>query len=85
MKWVVTEAVAITDKMLRVQFADGTVGTVKFQDSYFKNVFEALKDPSVFAKVVIENDTVTWPDEIDIAPDALYERIKAGHGECTLS
>ncbi|WP_330217058.1 DUF2442 domain-containing protein [Geobacter pickeringii] len=28
------------------------------------------------AQVFVEYGVVTWPDEIDLAPDAIYERIK---------
>jgi hypothetical protein len=38
-------------------------------------VFEPLKDPSYFARVVIDPvaGTVVWPNEADFAPEALYE------------
>jgi hypothetical protein len=40
-------------------------------------VFACLRDPDVFAQVGIDHGAVTWPGEIDLAPDAMYDEIKA--------
>jgi hypothetical protein len=42
-------------------------------------VLEALRDPTLFARVRVEAGAVTWPGEIDLAPDAMYDEIRA-HG-----
>ena len=39
-------------------------------------VFARLADPSLFAQVFVEHGAVTWPGEIDLAPDAMYAEIK---------
>jgi hypothetical protein len=39
-------------------------------------VFAALRDETVFRRVFLEYGAVTWPGEIDLAPDAMYEEIK---------
>lgn len=36
----------------------------------------ALADPDVFAQVYAELGAVAWPDEIDLAPDAMHDEIK---------
>ncbi|MEJ2388105.1 MAG: DUF2442 domain-containing protein, partial [Chromatiaceae bacterium] len=36
----------------------------------------ALADPSIFAQAHVEYGAVTWPGEIDLAPDAMYAEIK---------
>lgn len=38
-------------------------------------IFEPLRDPSYFARVVLDPvlGTVVWPNEADFAPEALYE------------
>jgi hypothetical protein len=62
---------------LAVRFADGLSGDVAFKESHLYGVFEALKDPRVFAEVHCRQGFVEWPGEIDLAPDAMYDEIKA--------
>jgi hypothetical protein len=40
-------------------------------------VFAALRNIALFAKAGIEYGAVTWPGELDLAPDAMYHEIKA--------
>jgi len=47
-------------------------------------VFAALRDETLFHQVYLEWGAVTWPDELDLAPDAMYDEIKQ-HGEWILS
>jgi hypothetical protein len=42
-----------------------------------------LKDPDVFERVYIDAGALTWPGDIDLAPDAMYAAIKA-NGEWVL-
>lgn len=77
MEWDVIKVKAISPLSLRVQFADGTVGKVLFEYSHLTGVFEALKDPAVFLQVYIEEGAVTWPGDLDLAPDAMYRAIKS--------
>jgi hypothetical protein len=39
-------------------------------------VFASLRDPAVFDQVFVESGVVTWPGEIDLAPDAMHQEIK---------
>lgn len=39
-------------------------------------VFTALKDPAFFAKVRPCMGTITWPNEIDLCPDTVYQESK---------
>ena len=48
----------IAPLVLRFQFADGTVGKVKFENSHLTGVFEALKNPNIFDQVHIDNGVV---------------------------
>lgn len=41
------------------------------------DVFAALRDPGVFAQVEVVLGAVTWPGELDLAPDAMYDALKA--------
>jgi hypothetical protein len=40
-------------------------------------VFVALRDISFFNRVEVVDGAVTWPGELDVAPDAMYDRLKA--------
>ena len=61
---------------LQVQFADGICGNVKFLPTHLTGVFEPLKNPNFFAKAYVEHGAVTWPGELDLAPDAMYDEVK---------
>ena len=37
-------------------------------------VFRRLEQPAFFGLARVDYGTVTWPGEIDIAPETLYER-----------
>jgi Protein of unknown function (DUF2442) len=74
----VVAAVATGSLTLRVEFADGVSGEVKFLPSYLTRVFERLKDPEFFAQVTVDHGAVTWPGELDLAPDAMYDAVKNG-------
>lgn len=85
MHWRVATVVALPDYQLRVRFNDGTEGVVRMKPlvtSPDAGVFAALADPAVFAQVSIEYGAVTWPGEIDLAPDSMHAAI-AATGEWT--
>jgi hypothetical protein len=74
----ITRAQAIPGFRLEIEFADGTRGVVELKDRLFGPVFEPLRDPMYFAKVSVDEfGAVCWPNGADLAPDALYERIRA--------
>ena len=83
MKYDVVEVQPVLPMALQVRFADGTAGRVRFEPSHLTGVFEALKDPIVFAQARVEAGAVTWPGDLDLAPDAMYAEIKS-HGEWVL-
>jgi hypothetical protein len=64
---------------LAVWFQDGLSGEVELRESHLYGVFEALKDPEIFQPVHCEQGFVEWPGAIDLAPDAMYDAIRA-HG-----
>ena len=68
---------------LAVQFKNGVSGEVELRESHLYGVFEALKDPELSQQVRCEQGFVEWPGEIALAPDAMYEAIKA-HGRWVL-
>ena len=77
MKWDVISVQPIAPLRLNVEFADGTTGHVRFETSHLTGVFEVLKDPMVFKSVYIDSGAVAWPGDLDLAPDAMYNAIKA--------
>lgn len=84
--WCVVAVRPLPAYRLSVQFADGTCGEVdvsKFIFGPMSGVFEPLRDPTRFAEVGIDHGAVTWPGELDLAPDAMYDMIRA-NGSCTL-
>jgi len=40
-------------------------------------VFAAFRDPKVFSQAYLQWGTLTWPGELDLAPDAMYTSIKS--------
>ena len=77
MHWTVTHVTPVTSNALDVAFADGTCGRVQFETSHLTGVFTALKNPDFFKQVFIQGGAVAWPDDLDLAPDAMYDAIKA--------
>ena len=66
---------------LLVQFADGTEGEADLSrliGGDRAGVFASLRDEAVFNEVRVELGVVVWPDRgVDLAPDAMYDAIKA--------
>jgi hypothetical protein len=72
---------ALDNFRLEVVFDDGATGTVSLEDRLFGPMFEPLRDPEAFRQVVVDEfGAVSWPNGADLAPDALYERIRAMAG-----
>jgi hypothetical protein len=83
MYWDVTEVKAESHLILSVRFTDGVTGKVRFLPSHLTGVFTPLKKIDFFEKVFVNDGVVTWPGEIDLAPDAMHDEIKR-HGEWVL-
>jgi hypothetical protein len=67
---------------LRVGFNDRTEGTVELADflnSASAGVFAALRDENLFRQARVELGAVVWPDDLDLAPDAMHREIRE-HG-----
>lgn len=77
--WRVTAVEVLSGFRLRVAFADGLTGTVdlsRMVHSPNAGVFAALTEPSLFAQVRLDYGAVTWPGELDLAPDAMHAAIQ---------
>ena len=76
----VADVEALEGYRLRVRFQDGLEGVVDLSHritSSAAGVFSALSDPSRFADARVEMGAVTWPGQIDLAPDAMRDAIDA--------
>ena len=76
MYWDVVSVKPTNYLELVVQFLDGLEGTIKIKPSSLTGVFESLKDKEYFKQVYVNHGVVTWPGELDLAPDAMYKEIK---------
>lgn len=77
--WRVAEVRALPGYRLHVRFYDGTSGEVnmaKLVGSDGAGVFAALRDKALFASVDVVIGAITWPNGLDLAPDAMYRQIK---------
>ena len=84
--WRVAEVSALPGYELSVRFRNDVAGLVKMRGLIFgekAGVFAVLRDPALFAQAYVEEHWVAWPVGLDIAPDAMYDEIKA-HGEWIL-
>lgn len=76
----VTHVRALPGHCLHVRFIDGTQGEVDASRLIFSEharVFAALRDPVRFAGVRVTDGVVTWPGDLDLAQDAMYDEIRA--------
>jgi hypothetical protein len=81
--WRVLALEIIGPYELYVWFIDGVSGRVKFEHGFFHGVFEHLKNQALFEEVDVVGGAVTWPGELDLAPDAMHDEIQK-HGEWVL-
>lgn len=87
MPWRVAAVTDLPDYQLLVRFNDSCEGVVRMKSlvtSPDAGVFAALADPAVFAQASIVQGAVTWPGDIDLAPDAMHAAI-AATGEWVLT
>lgn len=74
----VTSVQPLSGYRLEVCFEDGLRGTISLEDRLFGPVFEPLNNEEYFRQVFVDEfGAVSWPNGADLAPDALYERIRA--------
>ena len=76
MEWDVMNVKVAGPHTLFVQFRDGVQGEMEFKPSFFRGVFAHLINPQAFETVQVVDGVVTWPDELDLAPDAMHDEIK---------
>jgi hypothetical protein len=78
--WRLKRVSPLKNYQLEVEFIDGVRGFVDMKQRILSpkaGVFAALQDTKIFNQVYLEYGAATWPGEIDLAPDAMYEQIKS--------
>lgn len=73
----VLEAAYRGDHRVWLRFDDGLSGETDLSGELTGEVFEPLRDPSYFARFVVD-DTLSWPNGADFAPEFLHERVVRG-------
>jgi hypothetical protein len=81
MYWDVVEVIPEPDYCLFVRFKDGLSGRVRLQPEELTGVLEPLRDVQFFNQVYIDYGAVAWPGEIDLAPDAMHQKIAKERGK----
>ena len=81
--WRVTHMRLVEGRAMHVRFVDGLEGMVRFTPAFFRGVFAHLTEPSRFGEARVEMGAVTWPGELDLAPDRMHDDIR-DKGECVL-
>jgi hypothetical protein len=70
----VKAAIPLDPYVVKVVFADHEVRDVDIEPLLDGAVFEALRDPTLFQQVAVDEygETIVWPNGADLDPDVLY-------------
>ncbi len=76
--WRVSRVEALPSFRLYVQFEDDTDGTVDMAKFLEREcgVFKVLRNVELFNAVQVEHGAVTWPEELDLAPDRMHDELQ---------
>jgi len=78
----IVSAKPLKDYRIDVLFDDGTKGIISIKDRLFGPVFEPIKDPDFFSQLKVDEfGVICWPNGADLAPDAIYKKLKGGSSE----
>jgi hypothetical protein len=80
MPWRIKQVEVLPEYRLYVRFIDGLEGYVNMKNFLFSDhagIFVQLRDVELFSQATLVYGAVTWPGELDLAPDAMYDGIKA--------
>ena len=73
----ILEVQALPGYRLEVSFEDGSHGSIDLSDRLTGPIFEPLRNPKLFGQVKIDEfGAICWPNGADLAPDAMYEKLK---------
>jgi hypothetical protein len=77
--WRVANVEALPGYRLRVRFNDTSEGEVDLSRLILgpdAGVFAVLRDEALFRQAHVTLGAVTWPGDLDLAPDAMYQAIR---------
>ena len=78
--WSIVHFTLLADYKVEVSFADGTSGIAdlapRLSQGPLGDGFDPLCDEKIFSQAFLEHGALTWPGGIDLAPDAMYQRIR---------
>lgn len=74
--WHVVAVEPSSDYTLRLNFVSGEKRLYNAYPLLEKSIYAPLTNLSLFLSARIEGDSVSWSDDIDIAPEHLYEHSK---------
>lgn len=73
LKWVVQNVKPTPDYQLILDFADGSRKCYDAKKLLEKPLYRSLKSVAFFMQAHVDGPTVAWNEQIDIAPETLYE------------
>jgi hypothetical protein len=71
----VSDAKYIGDYKVWLAFNDGAQGEIDLSSELYGEVFEPLKNMSLFKSFTLEGHTLSWSNGADFAPEFLREHI----------
>lgn len=77
--WRVCNVRLLGSYRLYVKFVDGLEGVVDLSNlimSENAGIFIILRDPGLLKSVYLNYGVVSWPGDLDLSPDAMYDEIK---------
>jgi hypothetical protein len=79
--WSISRFKILPNYKIEVAFADGTSDIAdlapRLSQGPLGDGFDPLCDEAIFSRAYLEHGALTWPSGIDLAPDAMYQRIRA--------
>ena len=75
------------DYCVWLRFEDGLEGELSLAHLVGQGVFASWEDEAEFQRVFIDEDagTIDWPGDIDLAPDALHQRLSQSQSTASAS
>src|SRR6202050_269817 len=75
--------IARPEHTVRIVFADGEVRALDITPLLDTPAFSPLRDPALFERVKIDEQTgtIAWPGDVDLDPDVIYAALDLGPGK----